>query len=136
MEDQNQWSSGVENGDRPPRVGEESKRVKRVHLIATRTLYVLDTDLQSMLSLGGEKDTGVDFCGPVKIQLSGKWCGALRRESQQQRALCDCSGRLSGTSFSEVSSSLDILSAAGVSFLLNMEEERIDNERGEGSKGE
>lgn len=34
MEDQNQWSSGVENGDRPPRVGEESKRVKRVHLMS------------------------------------------------------------------------------------------------------
>ncbi|CAL9189046.1 unnamed protein product, partial [Musa hybrid cultivar] len=116
---------------------------------ATRTLNVLGTDLQSMLSLGeGEKDTGVDFCGPVKIQLSGKWCGTLRREGQQQRTLCDCSGCLSGTGFSEVSSSLDILSVAyyylfliicylfsGVSFLLNMEEERIDNER-EGSKGE
>ncbi|CAL9080075.1 unnamed protein product, partial [Musa acuminata var. zebrina] len=49
---------------------------------AARTLNVLDIDLQSMLNLGeGEKDIGVDFCGPVKIQLFGKWCGALHRRS-------------------------------------------------------
>ncbi|CAL9211931.1 unnamed protein product [Musa hybrid cultivar] len=58
---------------------------------AARTLNVLDIVLQSIFNF---LENGVE----------------LYTEGQQQRALCNCLGYLSGTSFSEVSSSLDILS--------------------------
>ncbi|CAL9189044.1 unnamed protein product, partial [Musa hybrid cultivar] len=101
----NQWSRGVENGDCPSRVGEESKRVggfaKRVHQIEKRDMRVPYFTIRATRILNGYSGVVYDFCGQVKNPFSRKWCGTFRREGQQH---------CSGTCFSEVSSSLDILS--------------------------
>lgn len=43
----------------------------------------------------GKEDQRADICCTEAVQVSRRQCGVVRRESQQQGALCCCSGRVS-----------------------------------------